>query len=231
MSKKRTSSIVSGAGFAAAFWQTLDLAVRQRDGTDEDIYHIGTDGGSRLINQFADLIMGARLVTVREWQTWRKVTIGTHSGLAALAWEAQGTFQVKKGSHTQILLEYLAEKEPFAVASSSQELELIVVTVRGLDLCNPYSSYASICIRAQEFGLSLCPPEVALQLCLQHNWEPWLNYVLIGSELFRLNHGYPKYLFQLRKSKEESREIEFREISYDSNEFPGHTPFVFVRNK
>lgn len=232
MSKKRVSAIVSGAGFAASFWQNLDFAVRQRNGSDEDLYRIGTSEGSRLINQFADLIMGAKLVTVREWKMWRKITIGTHSGLPALIWEVQQTLQIKKESRTHFILDRLAQQDSFSLASSPQELDLVVTTVRSLDLCDTYSSYASICTRAQELGLTLCPPETALHLCLQHNWEPWLEDMYIGSELLGDDaNSYPKYLFQLtRDSEKGSRGICLREQSYSSNIFSGHTPFVFVCN-
>lgn len=55
MARKDVSAVVSGAGFAASFWVAFDKAVRERGGTEEDIYRIGMPEGEALIGQFADL--------------------------------------------------------------------------------------------------------------------------------------------------------------------------------
>lgn len=60
MAERNVSAIISGAGFAASFWTSLDKTVRAKGGTDEDIYRLGMPEGEMLIDQFASLIVGPR---------------------------------------------------------------------------------------------------------------------------------------------------------------------------
>lgn len=52
---KNISAVVSGAGFAAAFWVALDKAARRR-GLDEEAIYNGLKEDSPLIERFAELI-------------------------------------------------------------------------------------------------------------------------------------------------------------------------------
>jgi hypothetical protein len=55
-SKEEKSAIVSAAGMMSAIWLTLQSAVRDRGGSDEDIYRLNTPDGRATIAKLADII-------------------------------------------------------------------------------------------------------------------------------------------------------------------------------
>ena len=59
MSRKNVSAIVSGAGFLSAVWTELDRAVRERGGSDEDMYRLNTPDGKSIIAKLADVIVAS----------------------------------------------------------------------------------------------------------------------------------------------------------------------------
>ena len=56
-SQEEKSAIVSGAGFAAALWIAVEVAVRKAGGSDEDIHRLGTEEGKDTLCKMARVVV------------------------------------------------------------------------------------------------------------------------------------------------------------------------------
>jgi hypothetical protein len=86
----------------------------------------------------------------------------------------------------------------FTATTSETEVELVIASVAELGFKDG-ATRKDIYVRAQEFGLDLCPPEVGPQLRLQYTDQPKGEWLVIAMEpitdsdgdlnLFRVAHG------------------------------------------
>lgn len=81
MERKNIAVIVSAVGFLTAFISALMTAVNKRGGNDDDVYRLSLPEGQNLIDQIADIIVGAgKAVDERARKTFR--VIGNFSSIA-----------------------------------------------------------------------------------------------------------------------------------------------------
>ena len=72
-------------------------------------------------------------------------------------------------------------KPAFTISSTEEEIQLANVSVADLGFKNG-ATYGSICAKAKELGLELCPNEVVPQLRLQYKDQPKGEYLRIAME-------------------------------------------------
>lgn len=58
-SKEEKSAIVAASGMISAVWLALQSAVRERGGSDEDLYHLNTPDGKSIIAMMAEAIVAS----------------------------------------------------------------------------------------------------------------------------------------------------------------------------
>ncbi|MEK7537278.1 MAG: hypothetical protein AAB584_02450 [Patescibacteria group bacterium] len=169
MAAKNVSAVVSGAGFAAAFWVALDKACRQRGVEDEGIYNALKDG-SPLVERFADFISESAL---RVFAIWKTIKLGLHKSPEAY----ENTFEAASFRISDYARKILKK---ISVSQTEVELDLVKVTPAGLDLKNP--TYQRICDRAIELGLEKCPREVGPALRLAYQNQPYREWLWVAME-------------------------------------------------
>ncbi|MBI3330238.1 MAG: hypothetical protein HYZ81_26465 [Nitrospinae bacterium] len=98
MDEKNAFVSVSREGFAASFWRALQRAVRERGGTDQDLYRIGTQEGEWLIGQFADLIVQS------EWATRNVFRVTVNHRLSVEAMVLAGRYNRSLPMETMVLV-------------------------------------------------------------------------------------------------------------------------------
>jgi hypothetical protein len=119
---------------------------------------------------------------MQQWETWKTIRVGTGLRTALDFKRAMEAAGMKIGY-------YEIEREKFDATDASEfatyrietEMELVVVTVSEIGF-NQCATPAEVWARAEEIGLSLCPPEVGPQLRLQYLDQPnaeWLQIAML----------------------------------------------------
>ena len=127
-----------------------------------------------ILRGMLDVLNGRAEIKAKALATWRKLTIGSHKSVEALvkAIEAKG---LKVGDWARDI------SKKVTLAKEVSEVELVNVSVAELGFKNG-ATRKDIYDRAISLGLSLCPPEVGMQLRLQYDDQPKGEWLLIGME-------------------------------------------------
>lgn len=132
----------------------------------------GMEGVQRFLS--GELLVSA---TAKVWKTWKTIQLGT--GL-----QTADDFRkevVKAGMKIGDWANDILGKPAFTATTSETEVELVVASVAELGFKDG-ATRKDIYVRAQEFGLDLCPPEVGPQLRLQYTDQPKGEWLVIAME-------------------------------------------------
>lgn len=117
--------------------------------------------------------------------------------------------------------------QAFMVSGQKMEVELVVVSVRGLGF-EGRATLRDIYYQAAEYGLSRCPPEVALQLRLQYKDQPKGGFLAIAMEPINDPHYGPTLLCLTS----ESEGLGVDAFDGDLNDsWESRQKFIFLRRK
>jgi hypothetical protein len=125
-----------------------------------------------------DVVEGSPLVDVRamsDLPIWKRVTLGTLNGMNAVR-EALENAHVHIGDSANEAL----GRPAFALSQTRTESDLVVVAVADLGFGEAGASLADVYTRAKQFGLELCPAEVAPYLRLQYLQQPVGEFLQIA---------------------------------------------------
>lgn len=178
----------------------------------------GMEGVQRFLS--GELLVSA---TAKVWKTWKTIQLGT--GL-----QTADDFRkevVKAGMKISDWANDILGKPAFTATTSETEVELVVASVAELGFKDG-ATRKDIYVRAQEFGLDLCPPEVGPQLRLQYTDQPKGEWLVIAMEPITVSDGYLG-LFRVRHD-EDVRWL--RAVNGGPDDFwYGSHRFVFLRRK
>ncbi len=179
-------------------------------------------GGMEGVQRF---LSGELLVSAiaKVWKTWKTIQLGCGLQTADDFRKAVKSAGMKIGDWANDIL----GKPAFTATESVTEVELVVVSVAELGFKDG-ATRKDIYIRAQEFGLDLCPPKVGLQLRLQYTDQPKGEWLVIAMEPIIDSDG-DLSLFSV------GRDDDGRWLSARSGRpglfCGGHDRFVFLRRK
>jgi hypothetical protein len=125
-----------------------------------------------------DVVEGRPLVDVRaapDLPIWKRVTLGTLYSVSAVR-EALENAHVHIGDSANEAL----GRPAFALSQTRTESDLVVVEVADLGFGEAGASLADVYARAKQFGLELCPAEVAPYLRLQYLQQPVGEFLQIA---------------------------------------------------
>jgi hypothetical protein len=178
----------------------------------------GMEGVQRFLS--GELLVSA---TAKVWKTWKTIKLGTGLQTADDFRKAVKSAGMKIGDWANDIL----GKPAFTATTSETEVELVVASVAELGFKDG-ATRKDIYIRAQEFGLDLCPPEVGPQLRLQYTDQSKGEWLVIAMEPITDSVG-DLYLFYV--------ELDDGERWLDANDgrpdvfWDGYDRFVFLRRK
>ena len=113
---------------------------------------------------------------------WKKIELGTPglcSGEDFLKGFAKDGTNVSDWARDMLIVKDEEEKPRFTVAVQPIKLSLVKVTVAELGFTR-WTRFDTICAKAYELGLDLCPEEVGPQLCRQYRDQPKGKRVVIA---------------------------------------------------
>lgn len=121
-------------------------------------------GGMGGINNF---LSGKTIIRPSEkiFKVWKTIKIGTHKTSDDLLSELK-----RNDIYVHGCIKDAIEKSIIVISPSEEEVQLVKVSPRelGLSSVTYLVTYDEILLKAREFGLELCPPEVGPQLLLQY---------------------------------------------------------------
>ena len=121
----------------------------------------------------------------------------------------------------------LLSNQAFVVSGQKMEVELVVVSVRGLGF-EGRATLRDVYYQAAEYGLSLCSPEAALQLRLQYKDQPKGRFLAIAMEPINDLHYGPTLLCLTS----ESEGLGVDAFDGDLNDsWESQQKFIFLRRK
>jgi hypothetical protein len=110
-----------------------------------------------------------------DFAVWKTIKLGTHKTVADLK-----TAITSSGCRIADWADDLMKQAAFTLAAEETEVDLVVKSVADLGFVRA-TPYRTICVKAQELGLALCPSEVGPQLRLQYLDQPkgeWLRVAM-----------------------------------------------------
>ena len=113
---------------------------------------------------------------------WKTITIGN------IARDQVGPTLKERGMNVSDWLADMMKQDAFTVAQEEEQIDLVNVSVAELGF-DQATRYDTICARAKERGLELCPSEVGLQLRLQYLDQPLGEWIRVAMEPIRDSDG------------------------------------------
>jgi hypothetical protein len=123
-------------------------------------------------------------VVGKPWQIWKTIKLGTGIKDGVGFCTEIGKIGGRVGDWARDIL----SQKAFTVATTEEEIDLVVVSVAELGF-KEGARYDTICSRAVELGLELCPAEVGPQLWLQYQEQPLNEWIIVAMEAIRASHG------------------------------------------
>jgi hypothetical protein len=157
------------------------------------------------------------------WKTWKTIKLGTGLQTADDFLKKVMEAGMKIGDWANDIL----GKPAFTATTSETEVELVVASVAELGFKDG-ATRKDIYVRAQEFGLDLCPPEVGPQLRLQYTDQPRGEWLVIAMEPITDSDG-DLDLFVVAHDDDERWLYAYN--GYPAHFWNGHSRFVFLRRK
>lgn len=118
------------------------------------------------------------------------IIIGGKTSKELLAELAQNGFRVSSYAKSMM------ENPDFTTLPSPEQLDLVRLHVKDLDIKKNYPTTSEIYKKAQDLGLELCPAEVGPQYRLQNRNQPLGEWFNIGMKPIPDSDGYP-HVFRL----------------------------------
>lgn len=153
--------------------------------------------------------------------TWKKVTIGTFTDLAALR-----VAMAALGCGVGTLADEIISRPAFTLSGKRTEVELVAVSPTELGFEGESAKLRNIYARARLLGLRLAPAEVAPQLRLQYLDQPIGEFLIIAMEPIRTWAGEPVILTVANGG---AGLILIGQDGQDALDVPARSRFVFVR--
>ncbi|MEN9881527.1 MAG: hypothetical protein RLZZ308_710 [Candidatus Parcubacteria bacterium] len=178
----------------------------------------GMEGVKRFLS--GELLVSA---TAKVWKTWKTIKLGNGLQTADDFRKAVKSAGMKIDDWANDIL----GKPAFTATTSKTEVELVVASVAELGFKDG-ATRKDIYVRAQEFGLDLCPPEVGPYLRLQYTDQPKGEWLIIAMEPITDLDGNLSLFFVTHDGGE-------RWLSavngYPHSFWSGYHRFVFLRRK
>ena len=111
---------------------------------------------------------------MKQFKIWRSVTIG----------KKPSTKGIKISSDAKDMLKKVKWNK-------KETIDLVLLQVKDLGINAVYPTTQQIFDKAQELGLSLCPPQVGLQLRVDYQDQPLNEWIYIMMEPIAGRYGHP----------------------------------------
>src|SRR3989344_3160800 len=134
-------------------------------------------GGMEGVQRFLSGKSTVKSVSPFDFKVWKTIGLGT--GLVAAS--NFGSALRSKGQVAYDLSKKMLRSSAFTVEESKREVDLVLITSEELGFKDS-ATRRDIYERAQELGLTICPPEVGPQLRLQYEDQPCGQHLNIGME-------------------------------------------------
>ena len=156
----------------------------------------------------------------KHFDVWRIINLGTYKNFKRLCKAIR-----KDGFEINYTVNEIFKKNVLKISDIGKEIRLANVSVADLGFKDG-ASYCDICSKAKEFGLTLCPNEIGLQLRLQYKFQPDNEWLYIAMEPISI--GFAKeYIFEVGHAKGRKWLYSGSNYGKPGSFFTADTKFIF----